>query len=81
MRFSSSVTSRVVLGSNTPVEVHDTQSGSPPGMAAASLTAESAASCGCPASACQTWWAPRHSTPLTASLHPQTPATAVNVSV
>jgi hypothetical protein len=50
-------------------------------MVEAGLRAESAASCGCPVSIYQTWWAPQHSTFLIASVHHQTPATAIGVSV
>lgn len=77
----SAATLRIVLGPNIPVEVPDTLTGSRPGMAAAGLTAESAVSCGCPLSIGQMWWAPRRSTLPTASLHHQTPAITISVSV
>ena len=57
----------------TPAEVAGIQSGSPPGMAAASSTAESVASCGFPISVYQSLSAPQHSKLPTASLNPQTP--------
>lgn len=80
--ISTSATNlKMILASNIPVAVIDTQSGSPPEMVAAGLRTESAASCGCPVSIYQTWWAPQHSAFPAVSVHHQTPATAVSVRV